>query len=307
MNHDQSPAVLRVARAALLVWTFALTWHFLRAPFETILATFEDDAFYYLTIARHMALGDGSTFDGIHRTNGYHPLWCWTLVPFMRCFAGQPEAGVRAASILCVWLRLGASLLLLQTLRRAFDQPWATAIAVLAFFVVGNGFSTNGMEEALEMLCLTAFLATARDRPAGPTLGRAVVLARGPARAAHPRPARQHLHRAGVFRVAGLASHGVTARRTSPVHAAASGTSLDRSRHARSLPAEQRAAIRHGHAHQRHAEKFIPADRGRTLLLEQRVGGSTPPHRARRRLHARSPGRSHCPASATTARLAPRT
>src|SRR5262245_41643821 len=39
------------------------------------------DALYYPTIARNIALGFGSTYDGITQTNGYHPLWCWLQVP----------------------------------------------------------------------------------------------------------------------------------------------------------------------------------------------------------------------------------
>ena len=176
MRHNPPPVVTRAVYAILLTWAIALTWHFARTPFETVLATFEDDAFYYLTIARHMAVGDGSTFDGIHRTNGYHPLWCWTLVPLMRIFTDQPESGVRATAILCVWLRLGASVLLLRVLRRGFIRPWAAAIAALAFFTVGNGFSTNGMEEAVQMLCLTAFLVALRGGLPASTLGRGVIL-----------------------------------------------------------------------------------------------------------------------------------
>ena len=34
-----------------------------------------DDAFYYLRTAQELGLGNGSTFDGINSTNGYHPLW----------------------------------------------------------------------------------------------------------------------------------------------------------------------------------------------------------------------------------------
>ena len=34
-----------------------------------------DDAYYYFEIARRIADGQGSTFDGIAETNGYHPLW----------------------------------------------------------------------------------------------------------------------------------------------------------------------------------------------------------------------------------------
>ena len=42
-----------------------------------------DDSFYYFQIARNLAAGQFSTFDGgITRTNGYHPLWMLLLTPF---------------------------------------------------------------------------------------------------------------------------------------------------------------------------------------------------------------------------------
>ena len=34
-----------------------------------------DDAYYYFKVAQNISEGHGSTFDGINRTNGYHPLW----------------------------------------------------------------------------------------------------------------------------------------------------------------------------------------------------------------------------------------
>ncbi len=38
-------------------------------------APFHDDGFYYLQIARNVATQGKFTFDGINRTNGFHPLW----------------------------------------------------------------------------------------------------------------------------------------------------------------------------------------------------------------------------------------
>jgi len=35
-------------------------------PLAVLLRVVPDDAFYYLQIARHLAAGHGSTFDGIH-------------------------------------------------------------------------------------------------------------------------------------------------------------------------------------------------------------------------------------------------
>lgn len=47
---------------------------------EEAVARLEDDAYYYLQIARNVTEGHGSTFDGSTRTNGYHPLWMLFVV-----------------------------------------------------------------------------------------------------------------------------------------------------------------------------------------------------------------------------------
>ena len=38
-----------------------------------------DDFFYYLKVAENLATGNGSTFNGLVQTNGYHPLWLFVL------------------------------------------------------------------------------------------------------------------------------------------------------------------------------------------------------------------------------------
>ena len=53
---------------------------FARLRFALPLAAYDDDAFYYFQIARNIATGHGSSFDGIHHTNGYHPLWMLVCV-----------------------------------------------------------------------------------------------------------------------------------------------------------------------------------------------------------------------------------
>ncbi|HEX7444160.1 MAG TPA: hypothetical protein VF320_09745, partial [Acidimicrobiales bacterium] len=72
------------ALAVTSAWLLVLAvWH--EAPFAL---TF-DDAFYYFGIARNVAHGHGSTFDGINLTNGYHPLWMLLAVPvFLLGFDG---------------------------------------------------------------------------------------------------------------------------------------------------------------------------------------------------------------------------
>ena len=47
---------------------------------QNVVSLMVDDAFYYQRIAANVASGNGSTFDGEHSTNGYHPLWLLVLV-----------------------------------------------------------------------------------------------------------------------------------------------------------------------------------------------------------------------------------
>lgn len=75
-------------------------------PEERLAFLFYDDAYYYLGIARNLAAGLGSTFDGIHATNGYHPLWCALLVP-IHAVLHDPDAALRAAG--CLWFLLAAA------------------------------------------------------------------------------------------------------------------------------------------------------------------------------------------------------
>ncbi len=56
---------------------------------DAFLAFFDDDFFYYLRIAQNIAAGHGSTFDGTHLTNGYHPLWMGVIILLVKLFAGR--------------------------------------------------------------------------------------------------------------------------------------------------------------------------------------------------------------------------
>lgn len=53
------------------------------APPEAVAGWFNaDDAFYYFKVAQSIVEGKGITFDGISRTNGFHPLWMILAIPF---------------------------------------------------------------------------------------------------------------------------------------------------------------------------------------------------------------------------------
>ncbi|HET8937668.1 MAG TPA: hypothetical protein VFN67_29695 [Polyangiales bacterium] len=117
-------------------------------------AQYVDDAFYYFQIARHVAHGLGPTFDGLHATNGFHPLWLMVLVPIFGAVPGLDEA-VRVAG-LCEagFVACGAALMYRGLAARRSRQE-ALLAALLTFAMPGTrGVLRTGLEGALVFVLL---------------------------------------------------------------------------------------------------------------------------------------------------------
>jgi hypothetical protein len=133
-----------------------------------------DDAYYYFKIAANLAAGLGPTFDGLAPTNGFHPLWLWTLVPVFALAGDQLWLPVKLALTLASLCDLATGLLILAILRAlgAGARAWLAALFwFLSPLTVLVGL--RGMEASLSALLvvlvfwrLTA-LALA-PRPPGP-------------------------------------------------------------------------------------------------------------------------------------------
>ncbi len=138
-------------------------------PMDEIVRVFasHDDAFYYFQIAWNLAHGFGSTFDRVHPTNGYQPLWGWLLAGVAR-FCSDRDALLRAGAATAAALFLSAGWLLARAAARLFHAP--TALVALALWAFFPAVERNLMLEApLHAACvalvigLVADLATVRD------------------------------------------------------------------------------------------------------------------------------------------------
>jgi hypothetical protein len=130
-------------------------------PEERIAFLLYDDAYYYAGVARHLAGGEGSTFDGIHGTNGYHPLWCWILVPLTRVVR-DPGLAARAVGVL--WFGLAALVpwaAWTAFRRRLGDGAAAVAAALFGLepWIALSLARANGLETPLYALVLLASIA----------------------------------------------------------------------------------------------------------------------------------------------------
>jgi hypothetical protein len=112
-----------------------------------------DDAFYYLEIGQRAARGQGATFDGVHATNGFHPLWQLVVTGLAELTHG--DALIRAALVVGLVMALAGTVLLAVIVRRGLGTGpalLAVLVAVHAPGFIADGAS--GMESGLVTLCV---------------------------------------------------------------------------------------------------------------------------------------------------------
>ena len=89
-----------------------------------------DDAYYYFKVAQNISEGHGSTFDGINRTNGYHPLWMLICIPIFALARFDLILPLRVLLLVMSGLSVATALLLYRLIGRIF-VPAIGAIAAL--------------------------------------------------------------------------------------------------------------------------------------------------------------------------------
>lgn len=134
--------------------------------------SFAGDTFYYLDIARHSLHTHGFTFDGEFMTNGFHPLWEYTLIALARIhllnFTDGPAPLLRVYFLDLLLLALGAAIFCASATRSLNRQLLALLIASpgLLWCITGLIDSRigatwsylNGMESALALFCFACAL-----------------------------------------------------------------------------------------------------------------------------------------------------
>jgi hypothetical protein len=134
---------LTIALALTTIWavTKPFRLHISWMNFE------QDDFFYYLKVASNLASGRGSTFNGLVSTNGYHPLWMWTIALIV-CL-GNGVRFVPAFLSISIWLATMATFFLSRRLlvRNGVEllvaASLSTYIAVYAMHVFSYGMEVT--------------------------------------------------------------------------------------------------------------------------------------------------------------------
>ena len=142
----------------ILAYGAGFAWYMLdRFDLINLISNTHDDAFYYFQIARNLAEGKFSTFDGgITRTNGYHPLWLFLITPFYWVF--DKEAALFAIKAFEIMLVAGGVALIAAAVRLA-RMPWVLMFAALPMLYRHHGLIA-GMEAAAALFMLGLFMLT---------------------------------------------------------------------------------------------------------------------------------------------------
>jgi len=107
-----------------------------------------DDAYYYFKVAQNISEGHGSTFDGINRTNGYHPLWMLICIPIFALARFDLILPLRVLLLVMSGLSVATAILLYRLIGRIF-APAIGAIAAL-FWVFSYDVLTILYQQGLE-------------------------------------------------------------------------------------------------------------------------------------------------------------
>jgi hypothetical protein len=119
-----------------------------------------DDAYYYFKVAQNISEGHGSTFDGINRTNGYHPLWMLICIPIFALARFDLILPLRILFLVMSVLSIATALLLYRLLGRMI-APAIGALAaiywVFSFDIIVNIYQ-QGLESGIAAFFIVLFL-----------------------------------------------------------------------------------------------------------------------------------------------------
>jgi hypothetical protein len=149
-TQQYTPELLLIGAGLALRLAFALL------PIEWLFMLLEDDAWMVTAIARNWAHGLGITADGLHPTNGFHPLYPLTLgaLPYLFDLEGL-HTGFRINLLICALLNTLALLPFYGLARAVASRPVALAgLAIVALNPFLVRVSVNAMETSLALLLL---------------------------------------------------------------------------------------------------------------------------------------------------------
>lgn len=137
----------KVLLSAILVLGLLPRLSFILKDPYSIIRILPDDCFYYLKTCQYIALGHGSSFDGIHLTNGYHPLWMM-ITSAVAVFIHNPVMLLKTALGLSILAGCLSTIVLYKLLKKVTDIWWVPLLGSSLYFfnpqAIANSMDTLG-------------------------------------------------------------------------------------------------------------------------------------------------------------------
>lgn len=146
------------------------------APITTQLdKTLPDDAYYYFLTAQNLAENGSASVDGLHPSNGWHPLWLLINTAIFAPDYADPNTPVRIAlAIGALCDALAAGVLFLAVRRMLGSAPAVIGAGFYALNVMPIFQAVNGLETGLTALMLALAWVTTLNLIEHPTMRRAI-------------------------------------------------------------------------------------------------------------------------------------
>lgn len=123
--------------------------------------TLPDDAYYYFLTAQNIAAGNGPSVDGMHDSNGWHPLWMLITTGIFASDYADPDVPVRIALALGALLDSLVAVVLYRVGRKYAGEAAFVGALVYALNAMPIFQSVNGLETGLAALMIAlAWVAT---------------------------------------------------------------------------------------------------------------------------------------------------
>jgi hypothetical protein len=141
------------------IWSMYLIAQYGQADLMVLLdKLMVDDAFYYFKIAANVVSGKGFTFDGLHRTNGFQPLWQFLILPIFAIFK-DPLLQIKTVIWVGGALHVVSGLLLFHIFQRLLSGGWALLITY--FWTLNHNIlklNLSGMESPVFAVTFLSFI-----------------------------------------------------------------------------------------------------------------------------------------------------
>lgn len=107
-----------------------------------------DDAYYYFKVAQNITEGNGSTFDGINITNGYHPLWMLICIPIFALAKYDLILPLRVLLMVIAVIHAATSVMIYRLIKAHLSH--AVAILAAIFWSFNNYIHATVYKMGLE-------------------------------------------------------------------------------------------------------------------------------------------------------------